>query len=149
MDDAKTALFSLLLLLTLTVAIAASADVEYISPERQHELENLFESAQFSTPKDTQTLTSHAWKCDMYGVRTRLQVHRDLKLYKWTSNVGDWHNDGAQVVSEYKSGDHGLVGTRANFEDQVRVTTAGQIVSRLSLTAPLKETLAYSVCTSL
>ena len=148
MDDAKTALFSLLLLLTLTVAIAASADVEYISPDRQHELESMFNNAQFSATKDTPTLISHAWKCDMYGVRSRLQVHRDLKLYKWTSQAEGWHNDGAQVVSEYKSGEHALVGSKANFEDQVRVTTDGHIVSRLSLTAPLKETLAYSVCTS-
>lgn len=148
MDGAKTALFSLLLLLTLTVAIAASADVEYISAERQQELETMFNNAQFSAKKDTQTLTSHAWKCDMYGVRSRLQVHRDLKLYKWTSQVDGWHNEGAQVVSEYKTGEHEFVGSKANFEDQVRVTSNGQIVSRLSLTAPLKQTLAYSVCTS-
>jgi hypothetical protein len=147
MDDAKM-LFSLsLFTFSLLISVGAHAsDVEYISPDQQKQLETQFKEARFSPTKDTKTLQSHEWTCSMYGVRSHLQVQRDLKLYKWSE---EWHNDGAQIVSDYKASPEALIGLKDRFEDQVKVTKDGQLVSRLSLNTPEKTVLAYSVCKSL
>lgn len=136
-------------MLFLCTAAANAGDVEYISKEKQTELETLFKEAQFSPSKDAQVLKSKEWRCDMYGMRSRLQVQRGLKLYQWKEDSGKWQNKGAQLVSEYKSENSSLKGRRDRFEDEVKVTKDGQLVSRLSLASPAGSVIAYSVCKTL
>lgn len=146
MLDVKSAIFTFMFVFTLT---APAAEVEYISPERQHQLESLFNGAHF-TGKDSQAIQAHEWICDMYGMRTKMQVQRGLKLYKWSnSGSADWHNTGAQLISEYKGGSTALVGQKDRFEDQVKMTQDGQLVSRLALNNSEKTVIAYSVCKTL
>lgn len=140
---------TLLIFLAILNFPAFSADVEFISQEKQHELESKFDTGHFSANEDTQAIKSHEWTCEMYGMRTRLQVQRGLKLYKWNASAAEWHNRGAQVVSDYKAEKSALVGRRDRFEDQVRLTKDGQLVSRLSLVSPTNTVVAYSVCKTL
>lgn len=138
------------LFILISSVIAQAAEVEYISPEKQKQLESMFKDAHFSMSKDAQILKAHGWSCDMYGMRTRLQVQRGLKLYEWNASDGnEWQNSGAQLVSSYKPEATALVGRRDRFEDQVRITKDGQLVSRLSLNTPEHTVLAYSVCKTL
>lgn len=127
---------------------ARAVEVQYISPVEQSSLEQLFLEAHFSAASDAPTLKNNGWICAMYGVRSHLQVQRDLKLYKWSSADGakDWLNEGAQPVSAYQVGNNALIGRKDRFEDQVKITKDGRLVSRLSLTTPAKTVLAYSVC---
>lgn len=83
----------------------------------------------------------------MYGVRSHLQVQHDLNLYRWSVDEhGQWHNAGAQLVSEYKAQPAALVGHKDRFEDQVKISADGSLIARLSVTSPKNMVIAYSVC---
>lgn len=141
---------TLSVLLTFGSLAAAAPEVEYISEEKQKQLETLFNSGHFDPSKDSAKVQANTWNCEMYGMRTRMQVQRGLKLYKWTREKNDvWQNGGAQLVSEYKCEGSSLVGRRDRFEDQVKLTEDGVLISRLSLISPAGTVLAYSVCKTL
>lgn len=136
---------SIIFCTTLLVSIGGHAiEMEYISPEKKQELERQFEKAEFSS-KAAVALKQKQWTCDMYGVRTRLQVKRGIKLYNWKDQA-DWSNSGAQVVRNYKAEDGRLIGSTGSLEDQVKLNSNGQIISRLSLTRPDRQVVAYAVC---
>ena len=138
-------LASLVLVFTLLVSVVGHAiEMEYISPEKKQELERQFEKAEFSS-RSASALKQKQWTCDMYGVRTRLQLKRGIKLYNWKQH-NNWSNSGAQVVRDYKAEDGKLIGSTGSLEDQVKVSSNGQIISRLSLTHPDRQVVAYAVC---
>lgn len=122
-------------------------ELEYISPQMKSDLEAQFEKAQFSS-KDLAAIKQKQWTCDMYGVRSRLQVKRGIKLYKWMPSK-NLQNDGAQIVRDYRESTDGVVGTTDRFEDQVKINSKGQLLSKLSLIAPERQVVAYSVCESI
>jgi|SRR5665213_3254179 len=149
MDVTRTAFFSLMFVYSSWAF--ATAEIEYISPEQQTKLETLFKEAAFNPSQDKAKLQDKEWTCDMYGARSHMQVQHGLKLYKWSASSTLFHNDGAQLVSDYKSeaADNALTGRKDRFEDQVKVTKDGQLISRLSLNSSRKTVIAYSVCKTL
>jgi hypothetical protein len=151
MDDVfRTYLSSALLTFALIGSLAGwAADLEYISPEQTKALADQFSGARL-TEKDQQLLkTKKAWSCDMYGMRTKLQVQHGIKLYQWKSGSPDWTNTGAQPVAAYKLDNGTLVGKSNRLEDDVRMTPSGRLISRLTLASRPNTVLAYSVCSSL
>ena len=137
---------SIIMCLGLTLSLVGHAiELEYIGPDKKQDLEVQFAQADFSS-KDAAKLKQKKWTCDMYGVRSGLQVKRGIKLYHWNN---EWHNDGAQVVREYQSKDGKLTGQNDRFEDQVRLNSQGQLISRLTLIKPDRQVVAYSVCDAL
>lgn len=136
-----------LLVLSLLTAASFALDMEYISPEQKEQLVRKFEQA---TLDKTEGVLDKKWSCDMYGVRSRLQVQRNLKLYSFAkAPSGLFKNSGAQVVADYKNDGQSLLGHSQRFEDQVRLTPSGQLISRLSLRQPDAIVIAYAVCKSL
>jgi hypothetical protein len=127
--------------------VGHALDFEYISPERRQELEMDFNSSAVK-PLISNEIKHKKWTCDMYGVRTRLQVQRDVKLYNWKDD-NSWKNDGAQVIVSYTPEKDVLVGRTERFEDQVKLKADGRLISQLSLVKPNREVIAYSVCKSL
>lgn len=127
--------------------VGHALDFEYISPERRQELEMDFNSSA-AKPLVSNDIKHKKWTCDMYGVRSRLQVQRDVKLYNWKDDK-NWDNAGAQVVVSYAVEKNTLVGRTERFEDQVKMKANGQLISQLSLVSPNREVVAYSVCKSL
>lgn len=146
MDDARTGyLTSFIVFFGLLLGIAGHAvDLEYISPEKQRELETAFDRANLVVSND---IKHKLWICDMYGVRSRLQVRRGIKLYQWSEN-GSWVNSGAQPVHEYRAQNGALVGTHDKLEDKIKFDPNGRLISRLSVIAPERKVVAYSVCTA-
>ena len=128
----------------LASLVGHGLEMEYISPEKKQELERQFEEADFSSAT-AGALKQKQWTCDMYGVRTRLQVKRGVKLYNWKQQA-NWSNSGAQIVRDYKTENGRLVGITGPLEDQVKLSANGQIISRLSLTRPDRQVVAYAVC---
>lgn len=147
MDVTRALLFSLFLI--GSTPSYSVADVEYISPDQQAKIEAKFNEASFDSGKDGETLTKREWICDMYGARSHMQTQHGLKLYTLSNKSGEWHNSGAQLVSEYKAGASALIGRKDRFEDQVKITKEGLLVSRLSLNNAAKTVVAYSVCKTL
>ncbi len=148
MDDAKYSYITsslLISILALALTTNAAVELEYVSPEIKAELAKKFEQAEFSNQAE---IKHKQWTCDMYGVRTGLQVKRGVKLYKF-ENQSDWHNKGAQLVSDYSVQGSALTGVKQRFEDNVKLTSKGELISRLSLIEkPENQVLAYSVCTA-
>ncbi|NJL23867.1 MAG: hypothetical protein HC902_00890 [Calothrix sp. SM1_5_4] len=87
-------------------------------------------------------------------MRTRLQVQRNVKLYSWAM-LGETKtvlkNQGAQPVALYAVAENGesLVGRTPRLQDEVRMTTEGNLISRLSARSPARDVIiAYSICRS-
>lgn len=141
MDDARfSSLTSIVLAFGLTLSLTGHAvDLEYIGPNRRAELEKEFHSAKLPPAK----MPASRWSCDMYGMRTHLQVKRGVRLYDWDKNG---RNNGAQVASEYLAEDGSLVGRTSRFEDRVRLSDSGELISELRLREPNPRVVAYSVC---
>ena len=123
--------------------LVQAMEMEYISPETKTELEREFAKAEFSS-KAAAAIKQKVWTCDMYGVRTRLQVKRGVQLYNWKQD--GWHNDGAQIVRDYTAEPSGLTGAKGPLQDEVKLNSKGQLISRLSLTRPEHQVVAYAVC---
>jgi len=119
--------------------------MEYISPEKSKELEELFSKSSFEASQ-SEAIKQKEWTCDMYGVRTRLQVQHGVKLYRFESE--SWQNSGAQPVEEYKPESKELLGQAPRFEDRVRVTDKGQLISQLTVLHPNRQVVAYSLCST-
>ena len=150
MDDVRPARFYLCcfaLFALIGAALPASAEVDYISPARTTELENQFASAK---PADVTALTHFTkWTCDMYGMRSKLQVQRGLDLYAFSASKTDasaLNNSGDAPVTRFaRHGDAFEGTTDKGVLDQLRVTADGHLVGKLSLPAH-KLTIAYAVC---
>lgn len=134
-------------------APARALNMEYIPPEKKTELTAEFDKASANSKS---SLFNKKWNCDMYGVRSGLQVQRNIKLYSLSDAKNDSvKNTGAQVVSEYHRQDGEWVGRSGQFEDRLRITSSGQLIARLSArTSPRAESdastiIAYSICKSL
>ena len=125
--------------------IANGLEMEYISPQKNKELEELFAKSSFEAKKSA-TIKQKEWTCDMYGVRTRLQVQHGVKLYRFKSD--SWRNSGSQPVEDYRPEAKELLGQAQRFEDRVRITESGQLISQLSVTQPARQVVAYSLCST-
>lgn len=149
MDDVRRSLFLSLLFLTTAIGgFCQAVDFEYISPEKQKQLETEFQQAKKALSKDD--LLNKEWKCDMFGMRSRLRVEREVKLYKFSKTESEeLNNSGAQILDRYVLNQDGLIGKNDKVEDAVRMTSKGQLIARLSSLNPEKRVAAYSVCTAL
>lgn len=151
MDDSKNILASLIFsTLFLFGVVAHGMDMEFISLQQKAELEQRFAVAKFEMG-DVAKVTNKKWSCDMYGIRSRLQVQRKVNLYSLNkeSQSGAFVNSGAQVVSQYTSKDNILKGQNERFEDQIRLTAEGQLISRLTSLKPVPSVIAYSICSEI
>lgn len=148
MDDAVFKTLRILgVLFCLPFAVRA-ADLTYVTPAQVDELQTTFAAASL-TPDDLQTLIgTKGWRCDLYGVRTRLQVRRDIDVYRFTRTIPDAEikNSGAQPITSYAidakslrgTGEHGLI-------DEVRVTPKKELIAKLSI-PERGVTVAYTLC---
>ncbi len=147
-DKAQKGLNSIVFcLLFLSGVIAQAVEFEHISLEQKAQLEKQFDEAHSAADK-AETVSGRRWTCDMYGVRSRLQVQRDVNLYSLKKTDLGYTNSGAQVVNQYSAAEGILKGGNARFEDQLRLTADGRLISRLSLRnqASPSAVIAYSVC---
>ena len=140
-------------LFSLGVAMAAvpSAAIEFIPKQQVEVLAKEFLVARVPTVDQIKALSGKELQCDMYGVRTRLQVERNVKLYYFTGQNEQWKNQGAQVVPEYKLDTKGLVGQTGSVIDELRIDQNNQLMAQLSLNSARNSdgksvVLAYSKC---
>lgn len=150
MDDAQKAYFnSIVASLIFIIGVGAHAlEMEYIDPVEAKKLEHVFAQASLKAKQHAQ-IEGGNWTCDMYGVRTRLQVQRGIKLYQFKKESEAWRNSGAQVVAQYTAKDDHLNGVNGRLIDQIKMTDDGSLISRLSLGGSEPRVLAYSVCKTL
>jgi hypothetical protein len=152
MDDrSKGLLYIAALVLTLVSSLGRAQTLEYISPEKRQSLKKQFEEGHFSRTDVRKVQLSSTWTCDMYGVRSALQVKHGVELYEWSiPNAASEKitNSGLQVVSEYQFKNSTLSGNVGAISDELRFTKSGQLISRLSHSeGPSSKVIAYALCT--
>ncbi len=151
MDDLLRRI-SLLFIATFSIATARANEIslEYVSPQRKLDLERDFANARFSQ-SDRDSAQNRVWNCEMVGVRSRMQVQRDLKLYKLVMLPGSnaLNNSGSHIIRKYEFKDNALIGQNERFEDQVRMTSDGRLIAKLTALKPQTMVISYSVCRSL
>lgn len=147
-DVWRSLILSLLLLVAVAGGVSHGVDFEYIPPEKQKSLETQFNTAHKAFP--TKKVVDKEWKCDMYGMRSRLRVERNVHLYKFKiAETNRLTNFGAQILETYAIDGDGLISKNDDVEDTVRMTTDGELIARLSSLHPEKRVAAYAVCTAL
>jgi hypothetical protein len=145
MDDTKTGWFRYLMLGIFLLAPAmSSADIEFVSQKQRDSLIDTF------TKAHSPTQLQGRWKCELYGVRSSMQVHHDIELYRWLASdqPGLYKNLGAQPVNNYTLEAGILKGQQDRFEDQVKRTDDGHLISQLSVLTPQRMIVAYALCSS-
>ena len=150
MDDAVTKFLKLIWipLCLVLVAPAFAADLTYVTPAEVDRLQEKFAAAHLKAEDVTRVIDTKGWRCDLYGVRTRLQVRRDVDVYRFERLIptADLKNSGAQPISTYRvsddalkgSGEHGLV-------DEVRLTSENELIAKLTI-PERGVTVAYTLC---
>src|SRR4051812_16191916 len=130
--------------LVVIAAAGHALEMEYISPIQKQQLVDDFEHAKL---EQADALANKKWSCDMFGVRSRMQVQHNVKLYSLSKGPsGSFRNQGAQAVSEYRLQNGVLSGKSGKFEDNLRVKPNGQLISKLTVLQPEPVVIAYSVC---
>lgn len=131
--------------------LSLGAQIEYLESARVESLKAAFEQAKVPQASD---LNKTKWDCEMYGVSSRLQVERNLKLYYFEiKNVEQKQilkNRGAQIIKEYALNTDEVLGVNGIIKDHIRISGDGRLISRLDIESPkTKEksrTLAISNC---
>ncbi len=147
MDDTKPGFFTSVFVSLSLVVTSHAADFEYVTPELRASLEQDFNSPNV-IPIQDHDLKNKIWTCEMYGMRSHLQVYRGVKLYNWNRKAS-WQNAGSQIVSEYQIKDGTLIGQSGRFEDKIKLNHKGQLLSQLSMLRPQRGVVAYAVCTAI
>ena len=152
----KLSLYSRLLTFIFTVAITPEAhgvNVEYLETARLDQLQTSFNQASKISGDALKTLNESKWNCEMYGMSSRLQIEKNVKLYYFQGvekdgSIHEFKNKGAQVVTSYRTGE-ALKGINGSISDEVRMAKDGKLISRLEIQTSQSKTsriLAISVC---
>lgn len=150
MDDTwKSYLSSFILSTALLGNLASAVDLEYISPVQSQTLKQEFAKAHLTAEDQALLRKTPSWSCDMFGMRTKLQVQRRVNLYEFKAADSSFENHGAQPVQDYHFKQNALEGSTTKVIDRLRMTTSGALISELSTASAPHTILAYSVCHSL
>lgn len=117
--------------------------LEYVAQDQAKDLARKFSAARALTKSEVAKFADRDWKCDMYGMRTRLQVEREVRLYRFTGSGKKWTNLGAQMIQDYEMEPDGFIGRRGRLIDLVKSGADNTLIAQLSLDSTV---LAYSVC---
>ncbi|MGE4131841.1 MAG: hypothetical protein AB7F86_09380 [Bdellovibrionales bacterium] len=127
--------------------MAEAVDFEFISLEQKSSFDKRFSQAKPIPDAVAAQSLKHTWLCDMFGMRSRMQVQRGIRLYSWpTVSADGLANKGAHLVGQYRFENGELQGHTHQFEDRVRLEPTGHIIAQLSATKPRGQVISYSVC---
>lgn len=128
----------------------AFSEMEHVSHKQSEVLTRLFEAANDIDKASVDNLVNKSWNCTLYGMRSRMQVERNLKLYAFNQEGSTLKNQGVQVIQKYKLESKQLKGINGSLEDHVRINNKGEIITRLSLLKkPKPSVVAYATCRSI
>ncbi len=116
----------------LYLAPTQATTIEYVSRDQAKSLADEYSKAQPLDETFVKELSGKELSCDMYGMRSRLQVERNVKLYRFSAIEGGFKNAGAQVVSHYEIRTGRFLGRRGHLVDEIR-NSKGDILAQLAL----------------
>lgn len=138
--------------------------IKNIDNQEMRRLQNTFRNFQALDSKvGKESIVGKNWNCDLYGIRTRLQVEKDLLLYSFRGLGDSMINKGAQPISRYSWTKIGLQGTNDKLTDVLRFSPDRQnliaelsvdiadlpttnVLETNSLVSPRRRVVAYALC---
>lgn len=141
-----------------------SLALKNINDQEITQIQDVFRRYQTLTSEISQTaIQGKNWRCDLYGVRTRLQVERNLFLYRFNQEGPQLRNKGAQPISQYRWTEIGLQGSHGEILDVIRFSpdrqnlvaelsvdlkdlTTTKVPETNSLVSPQRRVVAYALC---
>lgn len=121
------------LILVIYSVMAESRQIEFVSQDQVIALQKKFEHSQSLDTTKMKGITGRDLKCTMYGLKTRLQVERNVLLYKFQTAGAHYQNQGAHVVENYRFDGRDLVGFQESLVEIVRWDESQKLlISRLS-----------------
>ena len=132
---------------------ASEKNLEYLPREDAAQLIKNFDSA--SAPA-LDELDGLELVCDMYGLQSRLQAEKSIRLYHFQKQkietdktTKKMFNFGAQITKEYKFEGQSLVALKGSLKDELKKISDQKWISKMTFKSPeLKEekVVAISVC---
>ncbi|MCB0407775.1 MAG: hypothetical protein KDD34_06175 [Bdellovibrionales bacterium] len=124
--------------------------IEHISNSQVKELDQLFKiSAPISSSNALQKLDGTLWSCELFGVRTRMQKLKDVRLYQFVMDNKSLANVGSQKIKNYHISNGSLTGSQDTLQDQIKMTSGSNLISKLSTTGKHSKAVAYATCAQL
>lgn len=126
-----------------------NTEIEHVSDAKVAELEQLFSIGAPAEKSRIQKLHQSLWSCDLFGVKSRMQVIRDAKLYSFLVEGSSIKNLGSQEVKSYSILAGELTGSSARISDQVRFLSRNHLISKITTKSETPEALAFAICKSM
>jgi hypothetical protein len=125
------------------------AEIEHVSDTKVKELEQLFSIGTPAEKNRMKSLHESLWSCDLFGVRSRMQVIRGAKLYSFVLSGDTVQNSGSQEVKLYQIQKGELQGDSRHITDHIRFLSRNHLIARMTTKAGSPETVAFATCKSL
>lgn len=133
-------------MLVLILGLASSADandIQVISEGKIQSLEADYQSA--ASPSVNQL--RKPWNCNLFGVRSRMQVQKHDKYYDFTGDNSVVKNGGLAPMRQFNMTSNEWSASNGRWTERLRITSDGTLVSQLSA-ADDGRVLAYVHCQS-
>ena len=127
-------------------ATAAPLEYTYITPIERQNFVTQFEQAPPAAPSLDARIGDRDWSCDMYGMRTQMQVKPQTRLYHFHHQGKTWQNSGALPIGHYAIQNGVLTGENQKVRDQIKISDRGQLISQLTTASKPAVVLSYSIC---
>lgn len=137
------------MLVSFGVTAAPSTEIEHVSDAKVAELEQLFSIGAPAEKDRIKRLHQSLWSCDLFGVKSRMQVIREAKLYSFLVEGSSLQNLGSQEVKSYSLDGGELKGSSARISDHVRFLSRNHLISKITTKNDAPEALAYAICKSI
>lgn len=119
--------------------LSSATSFEYIPESTRQELAAEFLAASAPNP----SIFNKNWICDMYGMRSHMQVKKNVSLYNISENKD---NLGSHPIKKYVATAIEFVGKSQDFTDRLRFTKDGHIIAELTSNKDSASLIAYSRC---
>lgn len=138
------------LLVGLGVSMAsgeAISKIEFIDQESHKALEQLFENSNPVHKNNLALAIEHKWTCDLFGVRSGMQKLENVELYNLSQKGHSIVNAGSSPLKHFQlQPEEGLAGESGKIRESLRLTPAGNLVSKMTQLQKPSVAVAFAKC---
>lgn len=145
--------FGAVLAFALEPALSNETKFEFISQRSLADLERSFGAAEPFASHTEDLNKDSIWSCSMFGVRSRMFVRQQDRLYKFKatgSPPAQYINSGTHTLKTYNIEGHELSARNGKISETVRWLAPNKIIAQLrsnkSLDSRPQVILAYNLC---
>lgn len=124
--------------LVLFPSLSIAMELQAIPQQQVHALQEQFK---ISKAPQLKQVADKNWSCELFGMRSRLVVLKQNHFYRFSKASGHHlHNNGAQIVKNYRVTSNEWIGHVGPIMDRVRLSNPHTLISELSIPRRMQTT---------